>query len=124
MPHWLIAFTLTAIAAITAPLASKMAVQSMHPLSAATVEAAMTLVSVMVIAALISRVPLSLPAADNMGWALLAGGLWSFYVIGVYSRLLNNPLRTQAFRLVRNRGALLKACAHTSKRGNDDCGPA
>ena len=84
MPNWLIAFTFTAMAAITAPLASKMAVQSMHPLSAATVEAAMTLVAVVVIAAMISRSPLSLPAANDMGWALLAGGLWSFYVIGVY----------------------------------------
>lgn len=84
MPSWLTAFIFTALAAITAPLASKMAVKTMHPLSAATVEAAMTLLAVMVIAAVLSRTPVSMPALDNMGWALLAGGLWSFYVIGVY----------------------------------------
>jgi uncharacterized membrane protein len=84
MPNWLTAFIFTALAAIAAPLASKMAVKTMHPLSAATVEAAMTLVAVMVIAAVLSRTPVSVPSLDNMGWALLAGGLWSFYVIGVY----------------------------------------
>ena len=84
MPNWLTAFAFTALAAITAPLASKMAVKTMHPLSAATVEAAMTLVAVVLIAALMSRTQVAIPSFGEMRWALLAGGLWSFYVVGVY----------------------------------------
>jgi hypothetical protein len=37
---------------------------------------------------------------------------------------LENPLRTQAFRLVRNQGALLKAGSVPSKNRNDEAGPA
>jgi len=84
MPNWLTAFAFTALAAITAPLASKMAVKTMHPLSAATVEAGMTLLAVILIAALMSRTQVTIPAFGEMRWALLAGGLWSFYVVGVY----------------------------------------
>ncbi len=37
---------------------------------------------------------------------------------------LNNSLRTQSFRLVRNLGALLKVYVHPSKKRNNECGPA
>ena len=37
---------------------------------------------------------------------------------------LNNSLRTQSFRLVRNLGALLKVYVHPSKKCNNECGPA
>ncbi len=40
------------------------------------------------------------------------------------SRLLKNPLRTQAFRLARNLGVILKVCVHPSKNCNDEFGPA
>jgi len=37
---------------------------------------------------------------------------------------LNNSLRTQSFRLVRNLGAFLKVYVHPSKKRNNECGPA
>ena len=84
MNAWLLPFTVTAIGAIAAPVASKLAVRSAGPLYASIVESAATFAVVALVAgvALGARGGPEQPGA--IGWAMLAGALWSLFVIGIY----------------------------------------
>ncbi len=84
MHPWLIPFAITAVGAVAAPIASKLAVRTAGPLYASIVESAATFAVVGVFAgiALGARGGPANPWA--LGWAALAGALWSMFVLGIY----------------------------------------
>ena len=81
---WLVPFSVTAVGAVAAPIASKLAVRSAGPLYASIIESAATFATVGIVAgiALGARGGPENPWA--LGWAALGGVLWSLFVLGIY----------------------------------------
>jgi drug/metabolite transporter (DMT)-like permease len=101
MQAWWLPFVATAIAAVTAPLASKVAARTAGPLFASIVESAATFAVVAVVAggALVWRG--QAPPVGAWGWPAAAGALWSIFVVGIYFAFASGAPVGQAMALLR-----------------------
>ncbi len=101
MRAWWLPFAATAIAAVTAPLASKVAARTAGPLLASIVESAATFVVVAAVAGAAIVVRGQPVALGAWGWAAAAGALWSIFVMGIYFAFAWGAPAGQAMALLR-----------------------